>query len=539
MRAASVSFLLALQVVSRLITFVLNTALARGLGPQWYALANVQFQLVSGSVLFLAKEGVRRACQRMYPGGGGSVLAHGMNLAWLAVPIAFVAALLVGGYAGRRDSTDSSEASLVPNDEYMHAVWTVCAAGVLEAAAEPGWVYAQANDLIGRRVIAEGVAVVVRAVATLWFALWLQLGARAFGYAQLLYAVAYVGLLHALLRAHTPLHLLRPRRALAGSDHGGKAATAATSAVWLPSAHLAITKQYCWQSAQKYVLTEGERLVLVRLSPLAQQGVFAKVTDLGSLVARLVLQPCEEAAFAHFSQAAAARALDLRVLQQLHALLRAAAIFGGLFLSFGPAYSWLLLHLLYGPKWSDTTAPTLLAAYCLHVCAMAINGIAEAFIYATASDEELKALSRATAALAALYLPAAVAGLHWLDSIGLVLTNWLNLLARIAYALAYIRRVRASVLARHHASDEGADAALRLLPHPAVLSALLIAAIVTGIAKLVLGAPHHGWHAHAGHVAVGAASLCAVGLVTVRAEPELLIALRTARRGGNAHKRES
>ena len=58
-------------------------------------------------------------------------------------------------------------------------------------------------------------------------------------------------------------------------------------------------------------------------------------------------------AFASFSRLAAARderrpLLDEAAARNLYALLRAAAIFGGVFLCFGPAYSWLLLHLLYG-----------------------------------------------------------------------------------------------------------------------------------------------------------------------------------------------
>ena len=102
MRTSAVSALLVLQVLSRVTTFALNTALARGLGPRWYALANVQLQLVSGSVLFLSKEGLRRACQRMYTGGGGATLAHGVNLAWLSLPLSLACALAVGGYTASR-----------------------------------------------------------------------------------------------------------------------------------------------------------------------------------------------------------------------------------------------------------------------------------------------------------------------------------------------------------------------------------------------------------------------------------------------------
>ena len=54
--------------------------------------------------------------------------------------------------------------------------------------------------------------------------------------------------------------------------------------------------------------------------------------------------------------------------------LRLLGCLGLLFVAFGPAYSWLLLHLLYGDEWSATAAPQALAVYCLYVLLMAVNG---------------------------------------------------------------------------------------------------------------------------------------------------------------------
>ena len=78
--------------------FVLNTALARGLGPQWYALANVQLYVISATALILSREGLRRASQRIYPGGAGPALTYGVNVAWLSVPTTAAVAALAGVY---------------------------------------------------------------------------------------------------------------------------------------------------------------------------------------------------------------------------------------------------------------------------------------------------------------------------------------------------------------------------------------------------------------------------------------------------------
>ena len=95
---ASILALVALQLITRESSVALSIALARGLGARFYGLANVQLQLISSSALFLSKEGLRRACQRVYAGGAGSALAHGMNLAWLSVPITAAVAVACAYY---------------------------------------------------------------------------------------------------------------------------------------------------------------------------------------------------------------------------------------------------------------------------------------------------------------------------------------------------------------------------------------------------------------------------------------------------------
>ena len=294
--SSAVSALVGLQLVSRVSSFVLSTALARGLGARFYGLANVQLQLINASVLFISKEGLRRACQRTYAGGGGSGLAHGMNLSWLSVPISAAFAFAVGWYAISRGGPKEL-AELVSPGEYTVTITACCLAAVIEAVGDPGWLYAQANDLIGRRVLAEGAALVLKAAVTAWLALGLGAGARAFGYAQLAFAGAYVALLYALLGRHCALSQLGPRPAAEAhekADATQSTASASEVEVWWPRRHRIVAAQYCWQSVQKYVLTEGERVVLVWLSALVQQGEYALVSNLGSLVARLVLQPFEE-----------------------------------------------------------------------------------------------------------------------------------------------------------------------------------------------------------------------------------------------------
>lgn len=528
--AKGFSYLVGLQLFSRITTFALNTLLARDLGPQWYAIANVHLYVIGSTALFLAKEGLRRAGQRIYPGGAGAALRHGINVAWLSVPTTALVAALTGIYFADM-SRSSGVQEIIGADEWAWTVWAVCAAAVVEACAEPGWLYAQANMHLPERIIAEGGALTLRAGATVWLALHVRQGARAFGAAQLVYACTFAALLYGLLRRRCPRGLsdLLPRASADGR--------------WAPPpAEVALARQVCWQAAQKYILTEGERLILLALAPLVQQGAFALVGNLGSLVARLLLQPLEEIAFAAFSRLAGAPRdarsplLDEPAARSLSFLLRAAAIFGGLFLCFGPAYSWLLVRLVYGASWSGSEAPALLQLYCAHVCAMSLNGLSEAFVHATATRAQLGALNRAVLGFSLLYIALALHGMHALGSRGLLLANTANLLMRTAYSFRFIhqatRRPAAAAAAATGATGTAALPIGRFVPHPLVLGSLLGSAAVTNAAGQFLGTPQSAPAQHAMHVLLGVGCLLGVAAAVVRGEREMIAGLRSLRQGG-------
>ena len=59
------------------------------------------------------------------------------------------------------------------------------------------------------------------------------------------------------------------------------------------------------QAAEKLVLAEGSKAVLVATQSPADQGAYGLASNLGSLVVRTLFQPFEEAAFLAFSRAGA------------------------------------------------------------------------------------------------------------------------------------------------------------------------------------------------------------------------------------------
>jgi oligosaccharide translocation protein RFT1 len=309
------------------------------------------------------------------------------------------------------------------------------------------------------------------------------------------------------------------------------------------------------QTAVKFVLTEGEKIVLMLFVPLDAHavGVFAIVSNLGSLVARFLLQPIEEIALSLFSRLGhAGSSADAAQLQQLSVLLRhmmlTVSVLGLVLISFGPNYAFLLFHLLYGAKWSQTDAPAVLSCvmrarafsqvrrranargrgrwYCVYVLLIAVNGVSEAFVHATISPEQNGRLNIVLTALSAAYLALTAVLGAWLGPAGLIAANCLNMAARIGYsayyARAYFRPLRTFRL-------------LSLVPNGRVLLAfaMCFGATRASLRAIAPAAASTSSKSHAVHVAVGAACLGAVAAVvwcTERTAVRDMRAMWTSRR---------
>jgi oligosaccharide translocation protein RFT1 len=423
-----------------------------------------------------------------------------VGVTWLSFPLGVVCALAVcavaifGGSRRAGGRTAAAAAATASDDTNSFFAWGVALHGlaaVVELAVEPLYVAVTARLEFGLRAGVESAAAVVRCLATLallvlgggaeqqqqhqphLFLLLCRIGrspALTFGAAQLaasLVAAACYALHAARLTRKGELH---PRAALRRGSRGQWDAQDREA--------LRLSALFGVQAAEKLVLAEGSKLALVGVASVvaagggggrggvarqqqqqhqqrAHQGAYGLVSNLGGLVARLLLQPLEEVAFAAFSRAAAdaaaadddddeevdkgaaittnsprpaagrrrrgsksaSQATDSKPQQpktpqqhqnkkqqQLAAALalclRAVSLAGLLASLLGPWYAYSALRLAYGSRWSDGPggAPLALAAYACYVAIMAVNGVAEAFSHAVL---DAKGLGRANAALVA------------------------------------------------------------------------------------------------------------------------------------------
>ncbi|KAG2446862.1 hypothetical protein HYH02_008019 [Chlamydomonas schloesseri] len=227
--------LLASQIGTRLVTFIINLLIARHLSPEAYGLSSVQFHLLTTTALFISREGFRRGCLRFggsdaddssnndqgadaagsssssSNSGGKDVAGKGgradvsrkqrgsgidnrsvLRVACLVVPLGVVVTAAVCGLAiwrhdtavaaaaaaaasgVRGDGGDAEAAAAVPY--YREAVLLHGLAALVELAAEPFYILASVHLMFGVRVSVEFASTLTKSLVTLGL---LSLPARA------------------------------------------------------------------------------------------------------------------------------------------------------------------------------------------------------------------------------------------------------------------------------------------------------------------------------------------------------------------------
>ncbi|KAI6676210.1 hypothetical protein NL676_037006 [Syzygium grande] len=115
-------------------------------------------------------------------------------------------------------------------------------------------------------------------------------------------------------------------------------------------------------------------------------------------------------------------------------------LIGLIFIAFGPSYSYSLIRLLCGQKWSDGEAPTVLRYYCIYIFFLAMNGTSEAFLHAVADENQLKRSNDMLLVFSSIYVVLNIMLIKSTGAVGLLMANSLNMLLRIIYSATFIKK---------------------------------------------------------------------------------------------------
>ncbi|XP_060521470.1 protein RFT1 homolog [Cylas formicarius] len=452
------SFSIVFQILFRCITFVLNAFIIRTVGQEVLGIMNVRLLLLESTILFLSKEPLLKACLTNTKSHNW---AQVINLIWFSVPIsALLGMVLVYIWVNLLSPTDD-----IYMNQYKLGCYAIALSCIVEQITESAVLVAQSFCFVKLKIIFETTYIISRTIIFVYLVVnYPNSAINAFSIAQIMSAVMLCCLYYGFFAWYIP-SLLKfkekgdeierhwlfsdmddfPFRSILNFFPGfmfnedGK----------IDKNLLVLTVSFVKQSVIKQILTEGERYVMT-ISPVlsfSQQSMYDIVNNLGSLAARFIFRPIEESAYFYFTQMiqrdqALSKQNQINISESaevLRHLCKIVTSIGLVVVTFGQSYSYTLLYLYGGQKLVESTLPTiLLQCHCIAIVLLAVNGVTEAYAFATMTNKQLDRYNYLLVIFSILFLLISYVLTNILGPVGFILANCLNMLARIVHSIYFI-----------------------------------------------------------------------------------------------------
>jgi oligosaccharide translocation protein RFT1 len=428
---------------------------------------NVQLELMMIFILLVSREGFRLAISSNShssseshddPLGGG-----GSGVAFLTVPLTllFTMIALMG---------HSYHCIKERDTDYQWAGILYCLAAFVEGCAEPVVLFFLQFVSIAEKATAEGISAMMKTMSTVAILQMFQSDIllerypiTVLGVSQLIYAITYTAFLYGTVWNRGQLRSVLP------AWHT-KPSSSWTRNLQMYQPKLQLIGLFTLQSMLKFLLTEGDRILLSLLAGRYDQGVYALGNAYGGLAARLLLQPIEETARLLFRQQSTQDDPLLSQQRSYIVAVKTVLYVGLIFCCLAVNYTYILLNLLAGRYWgSHTEAVAVLSGFCVYTAFLAGNGMTEAFVYGVANTAlDIGRLSVAHTVSGVGFALLAPMAVTQYGTLGLVAANCLTMFIRTAFSVYYA--------ARYFGQQQGTSTTqimkqlLRsMIPHPSIL----------------------------------------------------------------------
>ncbi|KAJ5355779.1 hypothetical protein N7517_010388 [Penicillium concentricum] len=486
--ATGTSFLILIQLASRIFTFTSNQLILRTLSPVVLGIA-AQLELFQVSILYFSRESIRMAIQRQpipsspdnnNPSLEADVVAttdpHSVasqavvNVSYLSLTLGIPSSLMFTMLYQRFVPEEASKTAF-----FYPSVILIGVASLMELSTEPFFSVVQQHMLYEKRAAVEMPAAFLRSAVTSSAFIYASqvdydLGVLPFALGHLSYSLALIcGYSLALLRGTNTTRFSFLLTRIQSRDPSnyflGRFSRQLTS----------LAANVFFQSLVKHLLTQGDTMMLAALSGLEDQGIYSLASNYGGLIARIVFQPLEESSRNLFSallspnEDGKLKKIHVRTARDhLIEILRAYQLLSVLIFPLGPMMVPHLLHILGGRQWASPRIGDLLSVYCYYIPFLAFNGITEAFVSSAANSQQIRKQTAWMGVFSACYALAAYMFLEVgnLGAYGLVLANIVNMVVRTFWSYSFIK----SYLHRNGCSLYTSEVAVR--PASFILCAL-------------------------------------------------------------------
>ncbi|KAJ5672428.1 hypothetical protein N7507_001555 [Penicillium longicatenatum] len=461
--ATGTTFLILIQLTSRIFTFGSNQLILRTLSPMVLGIA-AQLELYQVTILYFSRESIRIAIQRQpfitdsseskigkrSPQFQSTASQSVVNVSYLSLFLGVPSTILLTIFY---QQFAPEQALMVPFFEVSVIITGIAA--LLELSVEPFFAIVQQRMWYEKRAAVEMPAAFIKSFATCSAFFYAsqtgrQAGILPFAIGHLAYSVTLIGgyCLSLLPRASERPFSYLPTVIRQHNDDityiFGRFSWRLTS----------LAASVFLQSLVKHLLTQGDSMMLAAMSSLEDQGIYSLASNYGGLIARIIFQPLEESSRNLFSTLLSPNESGNRNAAQISLakshltdLLRAYQLLSTLIFPLGPIMVPQALRILGGRQWTSPLVGDLLSLYCYYIPFLAFNGITEAFVSSAANPGEIRRQTVWMGAFSASYALAAYTFLEvWsMGGYGLVLANIVNMVVRTLWSYTFIR----SYLRRH------------------------------------------------------------------------------------------
>lgn len=421
----SISYNMILQLSFRLLSFVLNAVLYRNVHTDLIGACNFRLALLYTTIMFLSREPFRRALPAM---SDVKQFQKFINSLWLVIP----SGLTISVFFGILWNFFEKPSQLTVYN-YDYSIILLCFSCLIELVGEPSYALSQMFYLAKLRVIIEASCLLIFNLIFIFLAIYFpQLGALSYSIARLINSILFVtSNFYFILRQKPNLSLksLLPN-----------------SVVQFDTKYLHLVRAYYTQSLFKQILTEGERYLITffNLLSYSESGIYDIVNNLGSLLARFVFLPIEDASYVYFTNSLQRgiqfkNQINLKSKSYFEFLLKSLSTIGLVVLIFGQSYSKLLLQIYGGSKLGENDlCVNLLRFHCVYIYLLAINGLTEGFFNATMSQNEINKHNYRLVLFSILFLLFSFISVNLFSIYGFLVANCLNMIVRICFSSIYI-----------------------------------------------------------------------------------------------------
>ncbi|EMG48725.1 RFT1 Oligosaccharide translocation protein RFT1 [Candida maltosa Xu316] len=444
--AKGVTYLILVQIITKLFTFILNQLIIRYLTPSIIGITTY-LDFIYSTILFFSRESIRLSIQRIQSKHQTSQKV--INFGILGILLLSVILPIIGYWQFQYSSVIASLYSL---PYHQLTILLVVLSIVVEMVIEPIYCLYQFQLDFGKRSKFEGLAVVTKCVVTFvsimivksYFSGDIFSGSAicAFALGQFSYSLTLAICYYASFRQDFKSEENSVKYGLVKvSENDG------VSFYFQPEI-LLMVRGFFVQMIFKQLLTEGDKLLISYLCTIDEQGVYAVVSNYGSMVARLLFQPLEESTRLMFTKLLNDKESKSKYKDSFN-YLKLISIFyfnlSLLILFAGLTNGSYLLKLLMGGKasnWAKSNIFDIFPQYITYLPFLAFNGILEALFSSMANNNDLQKFSKFMTLITVIVL---IVSYGLIDTLqlrisGLILANILNMVLRIGYCSVKIRQ---------------------------------------------------------------------------------------------------